>query len=108
MARQIIWLCGCVGLLYLAYRFSVWHLLWQIFIVFMLFAWVILGAYLVGHKQREVRRTAQDRAELFAETRAAAERANYAARFGEDKAAQIDHNDPQFWRRVTTPRVVAK
>lgn len=108
MMRQIIWLCGSAGLFYLAYRFSVWHLAFQLFIIVALVLWVILGGYIVGHVHRELRHTSQDRAQLFGEMRAAAERQAYVDRFGEDRAAQIDRDDPQFWRRVTSPREAAK
>jgi len=108
MLRFLGWLSGSVILLYLSYKFAVWHLAWQLTIVGALFLWVLFGAALLGSKVRGLKQSATDRAEIFAQARAGAERAAAVAKWGEDGAQLIERNNPQIWRRVSSPRGVAK
>jgi hypothetical protein len=108
MSRFTLWLAVSAGLLYLAYRMAVWHLLAQILLIVVLAAWVVgLGLVMLGQALRHARET-QTRQINIADVRAADERTKYAAQFGEAAAKKIDNADPRFWRRVSTPREAGK
>jgi hypothetical protein len=108
MGRLLIWFCGAVGLGYLCYRFAVWHLAAQMALLALTFLWFIVGAWLVS-RQHVLRDNARrDTEAMSASARAASTRIMYSTKFGEDKAAQIDRDDPGFWVRVSSPREAAK
>lgn len=108
MLRLMGWLAVSVGLIYLGFRFAVWHLAWQLAIVCSLLLWVLLGASLVGQRLRALNKTTHATPEDFTAYRAAAARAAYVAQFGEDAAKRVEGEDRFFWHRAADYREAAK
>lgn len=108
MARLFVWLCGSVGLVYLAWRFAVWNLVWQMSIVAGLFLWVIIGGFLLAYKPRVPAPPIHVAGPVEMARKAAAARAAYVMQFGEASAAHAEQQEPDFWQRVAAYREGAK
>lgn len=108
MLGKTFYILSGLGIIALAYKFVAFALVWQLAILGAMFLWAVAGAAMIGSGVKRNARAAAPSPLSKVEARAAAERAAYAARFGEAYAAKIDREDPRFWERVAAQPPVAK
>jgi hypothetical protein len=108
MLRTLVWLPIFGLLLYLSFLFSVWHLAAQIALIAVLFAWALVGVLLFNKSIPQRSARGPIAVTEIVQKSAAIERAQYAARFGEDAARKVDGEQPDFWMRMAQNRERAK
>ena len=99
MVAKTVYLVVMGLLLALAYKFVAWQFVLQLALVAALCLWVFLVGIFVARKgaphHSKTDLSPMERIAIAAR----AVRAEYAAKNGEDAAAQVDRTDPRFWVR---------
>jgi hypothetical protein len=106
--KRLTWFAVSCLLVYLSWRFAVWHLLWQLALIVGTFVWVGLGLWMLGRRLREKRSPAVPAASIESVRRALAARAQFVSQMGEDAAIRIESKDPGFWARAAEYKAVGK
>lgn len=97
MIKLLVWLAGSCGLLWLAWRFSTWHLLVQLVVLAALFLWVVGGGVVLAYRVKHSARTARVAAADIAAVMPADARASYVKNYGEMSARYLEQAHPEVW-----------
>lgn len=108
MARFLVWLSGSISLVWLAYHFGVWHVLFSLAIVVFAFVWIIFGGYLMARKWGKRPRVGAPSSQEEIAIRIAAARQEWVNVYGEDNALLVERVNPQVWANAVHAKWAGK